>query len=176
MAVRLWSKRARFKISAAPPEQKPWKDCKPQFLFNHGYGAKFVDRNISDVRMDLIFFQYPMHVASGRVLSDNEWSALEHFQRNLTICCKRMLRWKDGKELVIHNWEKLIILSLLITDKSDIYPAFLDPVGKLAFHAFYDLKMYIRVRLFEFPDDLRYPVDRTAEICAYFDSAYLGAL
>ena len=66
-------------------------------------------------------------------------------------------------------------MSLLVTDESDVYPTFLNPVCQFAFYAFYDLEVYIWVFFFEFPNDFRDPVDRAAQVGAYFDRAYLSA-
>ena len=49
-------------------------------------------------------------------------------------------------------------MSLLVTDESDVYPTFLNPVCQFAFYAFYDLEVYIWVFFFEFLNDFRDPV------------------
>ena len=53
-------------------------------------------------------------------------------------------------------------MSLLVTDESDVYPTFLNPVCQFAFYAFYDFKVYVGVLFFKFTDNLRNPMNRTA--------------
>ena len=66
-------------------------------------------------------------------------------------------------------------MSLLIADKANVYTPLLDPVGKFTLDSFYYFKMNIRMLMLEFPDDLRDPVNRTAQIGSYFNSTNLCA-
>ena len=61
-------------------------------------------------------------------------------------------------------------MSLLMADKANVYTPLLDPVGKFTLDSFYYFKMNIRMLMLEFPDDLRDPVNRTAQIGSYFNS------
>ena len=64
----------------------------------------------------------------------------------------------------------------LQADKSDIYAALLNPVGKFTFDTFDYLDDNIRMLLLEFTDDLWNPVNRTTEISADPDRASLGTV
>ena len=70
----------------------------------------------------------------------------------------------------------MILMIFLQADKSDIYAALLNPVGKFAFNTLDYLDDNIRMLLLEFTDDLWNPVNRTAEISTDPDCASLSTV
>ena len=122
--------------------------------------------------MDFVFFQNSVNVASWCVFCDYERSTLERLDGNELFFGEGIIFGNNNIHRVIHDRKKLVAMILLKADKADINTAFLDPVGQFAFHALDNLYNNIGVCLLEFTDNLRNPVNRTAEIGA---NAY-GAL
>lgn len=91
------------------------------------------------------------------------------------LLCKRIVFRNNCIHWIVHDRKKLILMIFLQADKSDIYAALLNPVGKFAFNTLDYLDDNIRMLLLEFTDDLWNPVNRTAEISTDPDCASFGA-
>ena len=64
-------------------------------------------------------------------------------------------------------------MSLLVTDESDVDPSVFNPLCQIALGSFDDFETDIGITFLKFADNLRNPVNRTAEICADADRADL---
>ena len=133
-----------------------------QSVLHHGEDRELIDGEEADVRLQLEFLQDPVNVAAWRVLRRDKGSAAEFFHRNGIVFLQGMSLGEDGEQLIVHDRQKLVMVPLLMAQKTDIHPALLDPVGEVVLRPLDDLEDNVRVAFLEFLDDLRDPVDGAA--------------
>ena len=99
-------------------------------MFYHGNDRKLIDSDITDIRFDFRLFQNPVNITSRSIFCNDKWLPFKSFDWHSITFSKRMVLWNDCKEFIVHYREKLIIMSLLMADKANVYTPLLDPVGK----------------------------------------------
>ena len=130
-------------------------------MLYHRKDGKFVDRYEANVRRKMVFIQDSVDIASWNVGGGHERSTFKTCQRKSFLVCHRMVCGEYCIDLVLHKWKKLIALTGLIANETNIYPAFLDPVCQFPFVAFDDLKADTRMIGVKFFYDAGNPMDGT---------------
>ena len=114
-----------------------------------------------------------MNVIAWRVVGNDERSVLKPFQRDFPLFGEFVCGRNYSVKFVIHDRQELITLILLVTDESNVDPSVFNPLCQIALGSFDDFETDIGITFLKFADNLRNPVDRTAEICADTDRADL---
>ncbi len=152
-----------YKVPVLTAQQESWKDRDTEILFYHRKNREFVDRDKTNVRSDVVFFQDAVHITSGGILCDDKGSSVQLFYRKRIVSGQGMTGGQNSQQLVIQSREKMVMVTGLITEKADVNAAFLDPVGQLSFQAFCNFEQYIGMAALESLYDPWDPVDRAAQ-------------
>ena len=113
-------------VLAAQDEAGQDGDAEP--LVHHGQDGEFIDRDIADVRVDMVFPERAVQVAGGGVLCGDKGDPVELRDGDLVERGEGMSFWDHSVQLIVHHGEELVILSFLPADKSDVHAPLPDPV------------------------------------------------